>query len=551
MSSGLKGWRKKETSTRKKNLQNAVAKRDGRRYDRARDKEVIPLKKLLALFLSLVFLLCACTHAVPEEKSLPNEEKLTAQGAVEAILDACGLAMEDLERTDQVLGEEGLSTYLENFYGLESDSWEECVLCRAGGAQALEIAVIRFKTNSAAQAALEGLGNYLTDREGDFTGYAPDQAALVAASLTARLGRFAALLICDDPQTAQAAFEDYLGGSATTSGPVSDPQGTITAPKGSESDPKGPETDPKSPEHDPNPLPNPGPEPVTYPGRAAYTQPGEEDMTLYDTSSILAAWASGEDGELGEKDRTILTLATQVLEKLVKGEMTDYEKERAVYQWMVRHVAYDQDHYDHLAGVSPDSYSPYNPLSQGKGVCLGFASTFQLLMDMADVECITVVGAAYHSREDHAWNMVWLNGEWYCVDATWDAGLPEYAWRFFNVTSDYMARTDHQWDYDAVPEAAAQGDGSRRVDSAAAKLVLSLPPALLGLEGEDMRDYQVFVRDGKLSLGGQDGTMLMVYRVDREGNTPLVYLFLAQESRVLYRVDETTGAIEPLELPEP
>ena len=93
-------------------------------------------------------------------------------------------------------------------------------------------------------------------------------------------------------------------------------------------------------------------------------------------------------------------------------------------------------------------------------MCLGFASTFQLLMDMAGVECLTVVGAAFDSREDHAWNMVRLDGEWYCVDATWDTGVPEGYWSYFNVTSDYMAATDHQWDYASVPEATAN-DGGR------------------------------------------------------------------------------------------
>ncbi len=32
-------------------------------------------------------------------------------------------------------------------------------------------------------------------------------------------------------------------------------------------------------------------------------------------------------------------------------------------------------------------------------------------------------------------------------------------WRYFNTTSDYMARTNHQWDYDNVPEATAEDHG--------------------------------------------------------------------------------------------
>ena len=76
-----------------------------------------------------------------------------------------------------------------------------------------------------------------------------------------------------------------------------------------------------------------------------------------------------------------------------------------------------------------------------------------------------MIGAA-RVTNDHAWNMVRLDGEWYCVDPTWDlyadSGLtaaesdwgPAF-WDYFNVTSDWMARTDHQWDYASVPEATA------------------------------------------------------------------------------------------------
>ena len=56
--------------------------------------------------------------------------------------------------------------------------------------------------------------------------------------------------------------------------------------------------------------------------------------------------------------------------------------------------------------------------------------------------------------------MVRLNGNWYCVDPTWDAGRTDSRlWLFFNVTSSWMAMTDHQWDYSAVPEAEAEDGG--------------------------------------------------------------------------------------------
>ena len=160
----------------------------------------------------------------------------------------------------------------------------------------------------------------------------------------------------------------------------------------------------------------------------------------------------------------MLDRARAVLEEWTDAGMDEYGRERAVYAWLTTHVTYDHSHYS-AQGAPRTSYEPYGPLVEGAGVCLGYASAFQLLMDMAGVECITVTGAAFGNRENHAWNMVRLDGTWYCVDATWDHNsfngdflefqsleLDRY-WRYFNVTSDYMAGTDHQWDYDSVPEA--------------------------------------------------------------------------------------------------
>lgn len=145
--------------------------------------------------------------------------------------------------------------------------------------------------------------------------------------------------------------------------------------------------------------------------------------------------------------------------------MSDFEKEVEIYDWVLRNVTYDESHMDVLAETVCDAYTPYGGLVNRSGVCLGYASAFQLLMELASVECITVVGVGL-STEDHAWNMVQLNGEWYCVDAAWDwsyyfSGMMNgREWRYFNTTSDYLVRTNHQWDCGSVPEAVAEDHGA-------------------------------------------------------------------------------------------
>ena len=149
----------------------------------------------------------------------------------------------------------------------------------------------------------------------------------------------------------------------------------------------------------------------------------------------------------------------------VPADGTEYEKELAIHDWMIDWGSYDSNRLSQLPGYqeNPNNDNPYGFLIDGKGICLGYTTTFQLFMDLLGIPCITVEGAAegtaYGGMEDHAWNQVQLDGEWYCVDVTWDDPLtstPLSQWsthRYFNVTGDFMRANDHQWDESAVPEA--------------------------------------------------------------------------------------------------
>lgn len=347
-----------------------------------------------------------------------------------------------LERLDETLDGETLAVYVESYYGLAPEDWSGCAVYRAGGAEAFEIAALALEKSADREEVSAALEAYIRDRAGDFAGYAPDQAAMIAGSEGFVQDGYALLLICPDPALARETAAALLAGETL---PTAMPAQAPT----------------------PAPEPTEEPGPAAPEGRMAYVPPHTDDMTVYDTSAILAAWAERDPSGLGTYDRTIYDTAAAVLDQVLTEGMSDYEKEMALYGWITWNLVYDQDHYDPLAEMSRDSYGPYGGLVEHKAVCLGVASSFQLLMDMAGVECVIVPGASYGSTEDHAWNMVRLEGEWYCADPTWDlyddspytlpdeSGWGPACWDYFNVTSDRLAQTDHQWDYAAVPEATA------------------------------------------------------------------------------------------------
>lgn len=323
-----------------------------------------------------------------------------------------------------------MNAYLKDAYGLNPNQLEDCAIARGTGASAFEIAVMRLSDWNVFWEVEECLNSYLDAREAEFSG--SDQSDMLYQAQVISSEPYLVLLACENAEEAGMTFASAAG----------------TGGYGCSLRHRFPSAD------------------SDYPDRCKFTPPNKDDMTIYDTSAILAAWETGDPSGLSNYDRKIYDHAQKVLGKVVRDGMGDYEKEMVIYNWVVQNVNYDWTHQNIMKETPRESFTPYGGLVNHTAVCLGYATTFQLLMDLAGVECITVVGAAFSSQEDHGWNMAQLNGEWYCVDVTWDANMREQIgrgrqedWSYFNVTSDYMANTNHQWDYANTPEAVTEGNG--------------------------------------------------------------------------------------------
>ena len=374
------------------------------------------MKRLLPALLLLLLALCACTGTGEETPASGPAPEDIAGAVLDSQADPGGLT---------ALEGEELRAYLSDGCGVDEDLWTGAAVYLASGVDGREVIVLRLAGAGAASAAVEALEAHRQARAGDFYGYAPDQAALLENARVVTADGYAALLACTDPDGAEAAFLAAVGEGAAAE------------------------------------VLNPGLDTGDF---VPFDPPGEYDMSIYDTAPILAAWESGEEDGLSEKDAAILSACRAIFAEHVTEDMTDFEKELALHDALVDLGEYDQAVYDRDTPQGrPDNTNPYGMLVEGYGICLGYATSFQLLMDLAGVECITVVGAAFNSSSDHAWNLVELEGEWYAVDPTWDdpigaEELPptmanQVRYEYFNVTSDYLRETDHQWDYQSVPEA--------------------------------------------------------------------------------------------------
>jgi hypothetical protein len=96
-------------------------------------------------------------------------------------------------------------------------------------------------------------------------------------------------------------------------------------------------------------------------------------------------------------------------------------------------------------------------LVKGIGVCQAYAEAAKLLLNKVGIECEVVVGTS--RDENHAWNIVKLDNEYYMLDVTWNDpttevdGEEEYVYYdYFNLTQEQFA-VDHSWDTSKWPVA--------------------------------------------------------------------------------------------------
>ena len=413
----------------------------------------------------LLCLLAALAGCGPAEAPEEADTDWTPLQMARAVRDS---QAEPAGMTALLPGDGVYEAYLAEGYGLAPEEVEDGAVLASGGASAREIAVLRLAEEADPEGAAKALRAYLEERLGAFTGYLPEEEALLADGQVAVKGRYLALLVCPDGAAALAAFEDCFtqpppaelpGEEPSAAAPASTPE---PAPEALPTPTPAPEASP-APSAAPEPVSTPAPaEPSPAPVHTPPPTPAPEPWR-YDPARLLEAWAAGEWSSLAEEDRAILDICARVLSDVVPadGSDYDYDRELAVHDWMVAHGSYDSNTLSLLPDFqeNPNNDNPYGFLVDGKGICLGYASTFQLFMDLLGIQCVTVEGTAHGGTSAHAWNQVCLDGAWYCVDVTWDdptttgAVSARTAHRYFNVTSQFLRDTDHQWDPAGVPEA--------------------------------------------------------------------------------------------------
>ena len=118
------------------------------------------------------------------------------------------------------------------------------------------------------------------------------------------------------------------------------------------------------------------------------------------------------------------TSITAVAQYITQRESDPFLVAKAFHDYIATKIDYD------FAAYRRKSYPPQDAQTvfrTRKGVCSGYARLMQAFGKAAGFEVAYIPGdyrdlSGGLSGEGHAWNGVKINGKWYLMDATWDAG---------------------------------------------------------------------------------------------------------------------------------
>ena len=142
----------------------------------------------------------------------------------------------------------------------------------------------------------------------------------------------------------------------------------------------------------------------------------------------------------------------------------DYEKIKYLYEYIIKSTEYDLD--------AENGQNYLSVFENGRSVCQGYATAMQYLMIRSGLFC-TLVRGITNSGENHAWNLVKSNGDYYYVDVTWGdmsydlkadeemaelPVMPEVSYEYLCVTTEDIRHTHTLETVFPLPDCVARYD---------------------------------------------------------------------------------------------
>ena len=142
------------------------------------------------------------------------------------------------------------------------------------------------------------------------------------------------------------------------------------------------------------------------------------------------------EGEALERARVAFEQAVNYFLSFLTPGMSEYEIEKTLHDKLAQKITY-------ITGA-PNAHNAYGALVDGAAVCEGYAEALQYLLQCAGIQSVQIYGSS--RGENHAWNMVRIDGEYYLTDLTWDDQITALSYAYFNQTTEVFAQDHSTWE---------------------------------------------------------------------------------------------------------
>lgn len=180
---------------------------------------------------------------------------------------------------------------------------------------------------------------------------------------------------------------------------------------------------------------------------------------FYSSTGELAGIRSERQSDNGGRDQEMMAAFDQaekeILARLPSPGAPDLEKAKAIAQLIAETTEYydiafhppeDRPLTDEELKFFRNASDEYGALVNGKAICTGYTAAFQYLAEKLGLHCLSISGDG--GGVPHAWNLLWLDGNWYHVDVTWmdRGGKEDINWSYFLCSDDEMLASRHaEW----------------------------------------------------------------------------------------------------------
>jgi transglutaminase-like putative cysteine protease len=201
----------------------------------------------------------------------------------------------------------------------------------------------------------------------------------------------------------------------------------------------------------PLPVPTAAPTPLASGSSSALPVPEPPPPGRY-------PWPATLHPVVAEMPREAEVSVASVGKYIAEREPDPMLRVKALHDWVADRIAYDSPSY--VAHKVPDADRDPDAVFRSRiGVCAGYAKLLAALGKVTGDEILYITGDARSEDapmegESHAWNAARINGPWYLIDATWNAGASEGSTYNKQYGTDYLFTPPDQFAVSHFPDAA-------------------------------------------------------------------------------------------------